>query len=418
MKRFKLTLRARLTLVYGALFLVAGLVMLTVTWALVQQQFLADGSGQVIRQVGGVDSDGPLPGPSGTVEEEGPVTNYYVEVVDAARDDALRALLTQGAIAVVLVGGLAVWIGWLVAGRMLHPLATITATARRIADAPDADRRMHERIRLDGPHDEVTELADTFDGMLARLDTSFDAQRRFIANASHELRTPLTLNRALLEVSTHRPDASADVKLLGGTLLEINARHERLIDGLLLLARSERELPERRFVDLADIVEHVGSAADADAADADAADAAAAALDEAAVAVELVPGEAPTSGDPVLLEQLVRNLVENGLRHNVAGGGWVRVETRTDPEGRAVLEVSNTGPVVPPYELVSLFEPFRRLDGERTADARGVGLGLSIVRAIVQAHDGTVSLAARPEGGLVVTVVLPGERYDPVPPAV
>lgn len=408
MKRFRLTLRARLTLVYGALFLVAGLVMLTLTWALVQQRFMTDGGAQVVRQAGSVASDSPLPdleGPSSLAEGNGPITDYFV-VVDAARDDALGAFMTQGALAVVIVGGLAVWIGWLVAGRMLHPLATITATARRIADAPDADRRMHERIRLDGPQDEITELADTFDGMLARLDTSFDAQRRFIANASHELRTPLTLNRALLEVSTHRPDASADVMLLGGTLLEINARHERLIDGLLLLARSERELPERRFVDLADIVEHVGSAADGDAAS----------LDEAALAVELVPGEAPTSGDPVLLEQLVRNLVENGLRHNVAESGWVRVETRTDPEGRAVLEVSNSGPVVPPYELVSLFEPFRRLDGERTADARGVGLGLSIVRAIVQAHDGTVSLAARHEGGLTVTVVLPGERYESAPP--
>lgn len=408
MKRFRLTLRARLTLVYGALFLVAGLVMLTLTWALVQQRFMTDGGAQVVRQAGSVASDSPLPdleGPSSLAEGNGPITDYFV-VVDAARDDALGAFMTQGALAVVIVGGLAVWIGWLVAGRMLHPLATITATARRIADAPDADRRMHERIRLDGPQDEITELADTFDGMLARLDTSFDAQRRFIANASHELRTPLTLNRALLEVSTHRPDASADVMLLGGTLLEINARHERLIDGLLLLARSERELPERRFVDLADIVEHVGSAADGDAAS----------LDEAALTVELVPGEAPTSGDPVLLEQLVRNLVENGLRHNVAESGWVRVETRTDPEGRAVLEVSNSGPVVPPYELVSLFEPFRRLDGERTADARGVGLGLSIVRAIVQAHDGTVSLAARHEGGLTVTVVLPGERYESAPP--
>ena len=416
MNGLHLTLRARLTLVYGALFLVAGLVMLALTWALVQQQFMAGGSSQVVRQVGGVSSSGLPPGvegPSGTAGQDGPIADYAIQVVDAARDDALTALLTQGALALVLVGGLAVGIGWLIAGRMLHPLATITATARRIADAPDADRRMHERIGLDGPRDEITELANTFDGMLARLDTSFDAQRRFIAKASHELRTPLTLNRALLEVSTHRPDASADVKLLGGTLLEINARHERLIDGLLLLARSERTLPERRFVDIADVVEHVGGASDGDAADGDEA-----ARDEPAVAVQLVPGEAPTSGDPVLLEQLVRNLVENGLQHNVAEGGWVRVETRTDADGHAVLEVSNTGPVVAPYELVSLFEPFRRLDGERTADARGVGLGLSIVRAIVQAHDGTVSLTARPEGGLVVTVVLPGERYEPDAPVV
>jgi signal transduction histidine kinase len=406
-RHFKPTLRVRLALVYGALFLGAGLVMLTLTWALVQQQFQADGSRQFVQQVSGESFNIPPQNPEGTpgstFVEEGPIADSIVEVVDAARSDALGALITQGALAVVLVGGLAVWIGWLVAGRMLHPLATITATARRIADAPDADRRMHERIRLDGPRDEITELADTFDGMLARLDTSFDAQRRFIANASHELRTPLTLNRALLEVSTHRPDASADVKLLGDTLLEINARHTRLIDGLLLLARSEQELPERRFVDLADVVEHIGGDDE---------------HEDSGITVQLVAGEAPTSGDPVLLEQLVRNLLENGVRHNVAEDGWVRVETRTDAEGRAVLEVSNTGPVVPAYELGSLFEPFHRIDGERMADARGVGLGLSIARSIVQAHDGTIELAARPEGGLVVTVVLPGERYEPSSPFV
>ncbi|WP_211195835.1 ATP-binding protein [Agromyces sp. H66] len=394
-----MTLRTRLTLVYGTLFLVAGVGMLAVTWALVQQRFLADGSGPIVQQAGWLEADGRSevsegPGWSGTA---GPTEDYVIQVVDAARDDALGTFLTQGALAVVLVGGLAVGIGWLVAGRMLHPLATITATARRIADAPDADRRMHERIGLEGPRDEITELANTFDGMLARLDTSFDAQRRFIANASHELRTPLTLNRALLEVSTHRPDASADVRLLGDALLVINARHERLIDGLLLLARSERELPERRFVDLADVVEHVRDGEFADSG----------------IDVQVVVDEAPTAGDPVLLEHLVRNLLENGVRHNIAEGGWVHVETRTDADGRAVLEVSNTGPVVPPYELRSLFEPFHRLDGERMADAPSVGLGLSIVRSIVQAHDGTVELAARPDGGLVVTVVLPGEQYEP-----
>ena len=405
MRRFHVTLRTRLTLVYGALFLVAGIVMLALTWALVQQQFMAGGSGRIVQQFSGT-IEGVLPDDA-TITGPGTLPKgdnaYVIEVVDAARDDALAALLTQGAIAVVLVGGLAVWIGWLVAGRMLHPLATITATARRIADSPDADRRMHERIGLDGPPDEITELANTFDGMLARLDTSFDAQRRFVANASHELRTPLTLNRALLEVSTQRPDASADVKLLGETLLEVNARHERLIDGLLLLTRSERELPERRFVDLADVVEHVGGDTEAEIGTG------------AGVAVRLDAAEAPTSGDPVLLEQLVRNLLENGLRHNIAEDGWVLVATRTDSDGRAVLEVSNSGPIVPPYELGSLFEPFHRIDGARLAGTPGVGLGLSIVRSIVHAHGGEVELAIRPEGGLVVTVSLPGEPYDTAP---
>ena len=390
MRRMHLTLRARLTLVYGALFLVAGLVMMGLTWALVQQQLLNGGASVMIQAVDPTyetgDSDSPPPADDFALQ--------VGEVVDEANADALRALLTQGAVAVVLVGGLAVWIGWLVAGRMLQPLATITATARRIADAPDVDRGMHERIGLTGPRDEITDLADTFDGMLARLDTSFDAQRRFIANASHELRTPLTLNRALLEVAASRPHASDDVRLLSDTLLEINVRHERLINGLLLLARSERELSERRFVDLADVVEHVSETAETEG-----------------VELRLSLDEAPTMGDPVLLEQLVRNLIENGVRHNIAEGGWLRVATRTTSAGTALLEVSNSGPVVAPYEIDTLFEPFRRVVGERTADARGVGLGLSIVQAIVRAHDGTVSLTPRMEGGLTVTVELPAEKY-------
>lgn len=392
MKHPHLTLRARLALVYGALFLVAGLVMLALTWALVNQQFNTSSPATVIIDAGTIDSGG---NPAGATPEPTTQETEFIQVVDEARTDALTTLLTQGLIAVVLVGGISIWIGWLIAGRMLQPLATITATARRIADAPDADKRMHERIGLEGPRDEITELADTFDSMLARLDTSFDSQRRFIANASHELRTPLTLNRALLEVAISRPNASADVHMLGDTLLAVNARHERLIEGLLLLASSERELHERRFIDLADVVEHVVSTSDT----------------PSHVELEVVSGEAPTSGDPVLLEQLVRNLLENGTRHNHSDTGWVRIETGRDSTGRATLEVSNSGPLVPPYEVGSLFEPFRRLDGERTAGAKGVGLGLSIVHAIAQAHEGEVTLAPRPEGGLKVTVALPGEEY-------
>jgi signal transduction histidine kinase len=174
-------------------------------------------------------------------------------------DDALRTLLAQGGIALAVVGAAAIAFGWLIAGRLLQPVHRVTETARRIADAPAADRSLHERIALDGPNDEIKQLADTFDVMLERLDHSFDGQRRFIANASHELRTPLTLNRALLEIAVHRRAASPEVRQLGETLLEINTRHERLIDGLLLLARSERDLAERSFVDLADIVDHVAA---------------------------------------------------------------------------------------------------------------------------------------------------------------
>lgn len=229
--------------------------------------------------------------------------------------------------------------------------------------------------------------------MLARLDHSFDGQRRFIANASHELRTPLSLNRALLEVAVREGAASAEVRQLGGTLLEINARHERLIDGLLLLARSEHEveLDEHAFVDLADIVEHL-----------------AAQVPPGRVVVHTKTGEAPTTGNPVLLERLVQNLVENGIRYNLPEDGWVRVVTDTGPDGSALVEVTNSGPVVAPYDIPSLFEPFRRLGASRLSAAPGAGLGLSIVRAVARAHGGDARAEPRDGGGLSVRVTLPG----------
>jgi signal transduction histidine kinase len=381
----RLTIRARLTLVYGGLFLLAGMLLLGVTYALVSQQ--RPGATKTIisgPQTSGTGQPTPTPPP--------PATDAQVtHTEDYALQNALNALLTQGGIALAVVGVAATAFGWLIAGRLLQPLHRMTETARRIAAAPAADRGLHERIALEGPHDEIKELADTFDVMLERLDHSFDGQRRFIANASHELRTPLTLNRALLEVAVHRGPASAELRQLGETLLEINARHERLIDGLLLLARSEREVMERSFVDLADIVEHV-----------------AAQVPPGTVTIRTEPREAPTTGNPVLLERLVQNLVENGVRHNVAEDGWVRVTSGTRPDGSAVLEVSNTGPVVPRYEIPSLFEPFRRLGTERLfSTSPGAGLGLSIVQAVAHAHGGNVHAEPRDGGGLVVTVTLP-----------
>jgi HAMP domain/His Kinase A (phospho-acceptor) domain len=231
----------------------------------------------------------------------------------------IRARLT------LVYGGL-----FLLAGVLLQPLQRVTETARRIADAPAADRGLHERIALGGPHDELKQLADTFDAMLARLDGAFDGQRRFIANASHELRTPLALNRALLEVALHRTAAAPELRQLGETLLEVNTRHERLLGGLLLLARSDREVAERSYVDLADIVQHVVAQVPA-----------------GTVTVRAAPQEAPTGGDAVLLERLVQNLVDNGVRHNVTDGGWVQVTSDTGPDEWVVVQVSNTGPVIP-----------------------------------------------------------------------
>ncbi|ADI08680.1 integral membrane sensor signal transduction histidine kinase [Streptomyces bingchenggensis BCW-1] len=403
----RISLRARLTLIYGGLFLAAGVVLLGVTYALFNQQLAGGGLKIYARNV---KSDDPASGPprnqvitgDGEVLTDESAQNWVKDERDRLNAAATTSLITQGGLALLVVGGVAAGFGWLAAGRVLAPLHRVTDTARRIASAPAADRGLHERIALRGPDDEVKDLADTFDTMVERLDRSFDGQRRFVANASHELRTPLTLGRALVEVAMHRRTASEDVKQLGETLLEINARHERLITGLLLLASSENEITERAPVDLSDVVDHVvgQTAREAEAA---------------AITVTQRTAPAPTTGDALLLERLVHNLVENGIRHNTPdGGGWVRVACRArdddgNDDGRAEveIEVSNTGPAVPPYELPALFEPFRRLGTDRLVTAKGAGLGLSIVRSIARAHGGEVTARPREGGGLTMTVTLP-----------
>jgi signal transduction histidine kinase len=402
MKRFRptmrprLTLRTRLTLVYGGLFLIGGLVVLGVTHLLVEQQLPGGGNMLISKQISG-------PGAAAEREtvffrdENGvqipadDVPEYLAKETAAVRGEALRSQLTQGGIALGVVGGAAIGLGWLVAGRVLAPLHRVTETARRIARG--ADLSLHERIALTGGDHDVKELADTFDTMVERLDRSFESQRRFVANASHELRTPLTLNRALVEVAMNRRTASPDLTQLGETLLEINSRQERLINGLLLLARSEHEVVDRQPIDLADIATHVVAQAAPEARAAE-------------VTVTEAAESAVTSGDAVLLERLAQNLVENAVRHNHPGG-FARVTTRTAPGGGAVLEVANTGPVIPAYEIPGLFEPFRRLDADRLVTAKGAGLGLSIVRSVARAHGGEASARPNPGGGLVVTVSLP-----------
>ncbi|AEB42703.1 sensor histidine kinase [Micromonospora maris] len=382
----RLTLRARLTLVYGGLFLLAGIVLLGVTYVLVEQR-TSQSLQTDFSDLRTVTTPRALP----TEQDFERVRLLVQNVQREAKRDALESLLTQGGLALVVVSAAAVAIGWLIAGRALQPLHQITGTARRIAGADSAGRGLHERIALTGPRDEVRELADTFDQMLERLDRSFDGQRRFVANASHELRTPLTLNRALVELAVSRPDAPAEVRRLGEALLSVNERHERLIDGLLTLADSENELTERAGVDLAEIAAYV--------------------LDQAGTASPGIPvrrslDPARTVGDPVLLERLTFNLVENALRHNVPVDGWVEVRTGV-VAGRPTLVVINTGPAVPGYDVETMFQPFRRLSRERVAGGRGFGLGLSIVRAVARAHGGTAEAEPRSGGGLTVTVTLP-----------
>jgi signal transduction histidine kinase len=294
-------------------------------------------------------------------------------------DAALSRLDAQFAIA---LGGtllLAMALGYFVADRALAPLRNVTSLAQRVTQ-----ERMDERIAMKGPHDELRELADTVDGMLERLAGAFEGQRRFVANASHELRTPLTVIRAEVEVALADPDAGlADLRHMGEAVLEAADRTQVLLDSLMVLARSQQVLPRSEPLDLA--------VAGRSAAETTAAEAAV-----RGVAVETDLHSAPLTGDPALIERLVANLVENGVRHNVIGGR-VRVTTRP-----GVVRVENTGPVVRPEDVRRLAEPFERL--QRDAGGPGAGLGLSIVRAVADAHGARLALEPRAGGGLVATV--------------
>ena len=389
----------RLTLLYAAAFFIAG----TVLVALMMLYLAHALDDQLTARIGAAEQ---LHTP-GTAQLPADMQQQLHARFQQDRDHVLRAMLVASLISLGGVGILAAGFGWLMAGRALHPLQQITATARRVAD-----RSLHERISLTGPDDEIKDLADTFDAMLERLDRSFDSQRRFVANASHELRTPLTLNRTLLEVTLDDPATPDAVRQLGATLLAINQRQERLIDGLLTLASSEQTITQPVPVDLADIARHTTTERQADARRAN--------ID---IRTNLRP--APVTGDPVLLERLTHNLLDNAIRYNLLDHGEITITTDTT-DGHARLTVENTGPPVPAYEIPTLFEPFRRLTStERRSDTtttsinRGAGLGLSIVAAVARAHSGEVHAWPRYEGGLTVRIQLPsastttaGEQHD------
>jgi signal transduction histidine kinase len=402
------TIRLRLTLLYGVVFVVCGAALLAVMYALVAHQytdqFFVQKRGDAIAfKVGGPVSGKKVVAPLGSVPPKilfpgivvtqvaRPTKAEIFAQASAQSNAALHQLLIDCVIALAFMAVVSVWLGWLVAGRALRPLRTITNAAREIS-ASD----LHRRLALKGPDDELTELGTTFDGLLARLEASFEAQRRFVANASHELRTPLTLERALIEVAL--ADSGASAESLRATLEQVlvaSEQQEQLIEALLMLSRSQRGLDHYDVVDLKEL----------------ASDAVDAVAGEILVEADLEP--AVTSGDPALVGRLVANLVGNAVRHNVPNG-WVSVSTSTR-RGKVVLSVANSGPLVPPEELERLFQPFQRLDGRRDADRGGLGLGLSIVEAIATAHDAEVVARARPDGGLVVEVSFPARSGTPRP---
>ena len=294
------------------------------------------------------------------------------------------ALLTRSGIALGIMAIISIGLGWLVAGRALRPVRTMSARARSISE-----HNLHKRLALKGPNDELKELADTFDDLLARLESAFESQRQFVANASHELRTPITLERALVEVAL--ADSGATTDTLRGTcqrVLASSEHQERMIDALLTLARSQRGLQSREELWLDEVV--------AEALES---------IRPGGVRIEAVLGPAPTLGDAALVERLVGNLLDNALRYNFASAGWIRVWTGMR-DGLPVLRVANSGEVVRDDQAAALTEPFRRLNGNRV-DGRGAGLGLSIVAAIVAAHGAKLDVAPGSEGGLEVEVRFP-----------
>jgi len=307
----------------------------------------------------------------------------------------LNHLLVRGGLALGILALLALAGGWWVAGGILRPLQVMTRRVQQLSAQTPLGR-----IGLSGPRDELKNLADTFDGLLARLDAALAADRRFVANASHELRTPLAIQETILEEVLADPDADVHrLREMGARLRQVNARSKRLIEGLLVLVRSQQGLGRWEPVDLAAVARDAIEAHEPEAA-------------AAAVRMEPDLRSVTVQGDPVLLLRLAGNLVENAVRHN-RDGGWVRVRTALEGD-RAVLAVSNSGPAVEPADVPDLFEPFRPGARDPTDADRGAGLGLAIVRAVAVAHDGTAEAQAGPEGGLDVEIRLPAAPTEGV----
>jgi signal transduction histidine kinase len=387
--RPRLTIRVRLTLLYTGLFTACGAIVVVITYALVaglpllvagQNAAQTQGNPRVVlemcQQTAG-DIDPGLQAKCASLSEGGFLNGALTQ-----RDATLSHLLQYSLTTLGAVIALAALAGWIVAGRVLRPVHQITAAARTASE-----HNLSARVSLTGPRDELRDLADTFDDMLGRLQAAFESQQRFIANASHELRTPLTVMRATVDVVLAKPEP-VPADLLGmGQDIRIAVDHaEALVEALLTLARNEHGLTVHEQVDLATVAEDVLDSTD---------------LRDRRRHPTLQP--AMTSGDPVLLERLVANLVENAVRYNHSGGDiWLSTATM---DGQAILVVTNTGPAVPPDNLDGLFEPFQRLHDRTTRD--GFGLGLALVASITAVHHGQVTAYPRHNGGLTVTVTLP-----------
>ena len=403
------TLRLRLTLLYGGLFLLSGAALLAITYLLVVNAtsgFIFStqtdhGHGHATIGISIPRHAHPLfagslskrPG----ARAKGRRSNHAQSVTqlqaqaDRQHSSELHQLLIQSGIALAGMAVASILLGWIVAGRALRPLRTITETTREISAT-----NLHRRLALRGPDDELKDLGDTIDALLARLEDSFRAQRAFVANASHELRTPLALTRAMLQFALADPQLTfEELKATCAEVLDAGAEHEQLIEALLTLAKSQQGIEHRETFDLAAIVEEAIDPHRQQAAERD-------------VTTHATLNPTSASGDPRLVRRLVSNLLENALHYNVPHG-HIRVLLNPSP-GRATLTVANTGPRVPADQIQRLTQPFQRLTPDRTTGAHGHGLGLSIVAAITAAHDANLDIQPNPAGGLLVAVTFPIPR--------
>jgi signal transduction histidine kinase len=393
------TIRLRLAVLYGGVFMITGALLLALIFLTVRSST----HGSVVSAQSAVAKlvephvHVHLTSPEGTVS----VTPEKLEVQRAheqahrlgalavnVNNNDLHQLLLFSLVALAIMVATSMALGWVLAGRVLRPLQVITTAARELSAS-----NLHQRLALEGPNDELRELGDTFDELLGRLESSFEAQRQFVANASHELRTPLTLERAILEVTLADPDASvASLRAACERVLVIGEQQEHTIDALLTLARSERGVERRQPLLLDSTAEEVLRERREEIA-------------RRGLRLDTKLEHAPTIGDARLIEHLLANLLDNAIQHNTADG-WISVTTAVQA-GQAVLTVSNSGPTVTSAEAEQLTLPFHRLGSARTGHGAGHGLGLSIVSAIAGAHGASLAVQPRPDGGLQVEVRFP-----------
>ena len=387
------TIRVRLTALYGIMFVLSGALLLAIA------------SGVAVGRSSVQAASPNQPGPGGTqpssalAQAESRIHNLQNQLSRLQADQTNQAsqqsishvLVPASLIALAIMTVVSLLLGWVVAGRALRPVREMTAAAQRISE-----ENLDERLAVPGPKDELKELGDTIDGLLERLEAAFKAQRRFVANASHELRTPLTTMRASLDVAVAKPEpAPPQTVALAGRLRTELDKIDQLLDAFLFLARAQhRSLPGQAVLPL----DYVAATAISERAGPISARG-------LTVQADSDPGGAWVQGSQALIARMVENVIDNAVRHN-AEGGWIQVRSGT-AGGQALLVVENGGAVLDQDQVRELSQPFRRMGADRVGSDRGSGLGLSIVAAIAEAHGGSLSLTARPEGGLRVSIQLP-----------